>query len=273
MAAICADCRTANRDGAKFCKGCGHRIRIAPPDNPAESRSDLDEDWPATQRMSMRHELDHVDDLPLSPESRTPFPPAPPRGGGWEANSDSSPSTKVAGATKTGTNRIGVWTLLTAMIVGGGWYAYSSRIINGPANIPSPAAVVLPAPAPVIAAPEPAPAELLPPPLTGLEIVQPQATPAKPAVTPPKTRKAASVRVAPPPPVVTQPVAPASPPAPEPVAPANPQTACDGLNFFARARCMAAQCAKADYKAHPQCEPVRRQQQIDEEKRNPSLLN
>ena len=36
---------------------------------------------------------------------------------------------------------------------------------------------------------------------------------------------------------------------------------------------MAGQCAKADYKAHAQCEAVRRQQQIDEEKRNPTMLN
>jgi len=36
---------------------------------------------------------------------------------------------------------------------------------------------------------------------------------------------------------------------------------------------MAAQCAKPEFSAHAQCDAVRRQQQIEEEKRNPSLLN
>jgi hypothetical protein len=36
---------------------------------------------------------------------------------------------------------------------------------------------------------------------------------------------------------------------------------------------MVAQCAKAEFRASAQCAAVRRQQQIDEEKRNPSLLN
>jgi hypothetical protein len=172
----------------------------------------------------------------------------------------------------TGTNRIATLSLLTAMILGGGWYAYSSRFINNPANIPNPLPVVEPTRAPVNPAPEQIPAELSPPPQAVPEIVPPQATPAKPPVTAPKARKAAPARIATPPPAVAQPVAPAPVPASEPVGPANPQTACDGLNFFARARCMATQCAKADYKAHPRCDAVRRQQQIDEEKRNPSLI-
>jgi len=36
---------------------------------------------------------------------------------------------------------------------------------------------------------------------------------------------------------------------------------------------MAAQCARAEFAAHAQCEPVRRQQRIDEEKRNPLYAN
>jgi len=270
MAAICADCRTANRDGAKFCKGCGHRLKLAPPIDAAETRSDVDDDWPATQRMSMRHELDRVDDLPPSPESRAPSQRTPPKSGDRRPNSESAPSTRAAATRKNATNRIGAWRLLTAiMIVGGGWYAYNLRTIKSPASIPSPAPVVQPAPPPVIPAPEHAPVELSSP---EPQVAPPQAAPEMPAVTPPKKRKAAPARIATPPPAVAQPVAPAPAPAPEPAAPANPRTACDGLNFFARARCMAAQCARADYKAHPQCDAVRRQQQIDEEKRNPSLI-
>jgi hypothetical protein len=36
---------------------------------------------------------------------------------------------------------------------------------------------------------------------------------------------------------------------------------------------MAAQCAKPENRAQAQCDAVRRQQQVDEEKRNPSLAN
>ncbi|WP_068676687.1 MULTISPECIES: hypothetical protein [unclassified Variovorax] len=59
----------------------------------------------------------------------------------------------------------------------------------------------------------------------------------------------------------------------EPVAPPNPGVACAGQGFFGRTRCMVAQCARAEYRTHAQCDAVRRQQQIDEEKRNPSLAN
>jgi hypothetical protein len=59
----------------------------------------------------------------------------------------------------------------------------------------------------------------------------------------------------------------------EPAAPPNPDAACAGQGFFGRTRCMVAQCAKAEYRTHGQCDAVRRQQQIDEEKRNPSLAN
>lgn len=53
----------------------------------------------------------------------------------------------------------------------------------------------------------------------------------------------------------------------------DPSAACSGLNFFSAARCMAAQCLKPAFKPHPQCEAVRRQQQLEEEKRNPILAN
>ena len=46
-----------------------------------------------------------------------------------------------------------------------------------------------------------------------------------------------------------------------------------GLNFIARAQCMVTQCARPEFKATAPCDAVRRQQQIEEEKRNPTLLN
>ncbi|MFS2053993.1 hypothetical protein ACEN8K_34725, partial [Variovorax sp. CT11-76] len=61
---------------------------------------------------------------------------------------------------------------------------------------------------------------------------------------------------------------------PEPhAAPADPQSQCGDRNFIARAQCMAAQCAKPEFRGHAQCEAVRRQQQLEEEKRNPTLAN
>ena len=65
----------------------------------------------------------------------------------------------------------------------------------------------------------------------------------------------------------------APPSSPAPAAPADPQALCSDRNFIAKAQCMAAQCLKPEYKPHAQCEAVRRQQRIDEEKRNPSLMN
>jgi hypothetical protein len=60
---------------------------------------------------------------------------------------------------------------------------------------------------------------------------------------------------------------------PEPAAPASPESACAGKGFFARQRCLVELCAQPAYQSNTQCTPVRRQQQIEEEKRDPSKLN
>ena len=92
--------------------------------------------------------------------------------------------------------------------------------------------------------------------------------PVPPAV--PKSRKPAPA----PAPVAALPAAAPEEPAPPPLAtPPSPQSQCAGLNFFARAQCLAAQCAKPELKSDAQCEAVRRQQRIEEERRNPTLLN
>lgn len=71
------------------------------------------------------------------------------------------------------------------------------------------------------------------------------------------------------------PAATAAAPAPSqaPSAPTDPLAICGDRNFIAKAQCMAAQCLKPEYKPHAQCEAVRRQQRIEEEKRNPTLVN
>jgi hypothetical protein len=200
--------------------------------------------------------------------------------------------------------RLGTWSVLIAVVllVAVGWgYVYNSRNSAVPpvakefaAPVPVETAVTTPvetvvttpvetvvappvetvvAPPPVAQVAEPAEPVQIAPALPSM-VEPPPAEPVKPvAVAPPKPRKRTpAVALAAPTPVALAPE-PAPPPAPQPVALATPQSQCAGLNFFARAQCMAAQCAKADYKAHAQCEAVRRQQQIDEEKRNPTLLN
>jgi hypothetical protein len=62
-------------------------------------------------------------------------------------------------------------------------------------------------------------------------------------------------------------------PQPAAAGPADPMSACGDRNFIAKAQCMAAQCLKPEFKPHAQCEAVRRQQRIEEEKRNPTLVN
>jgi hypothetical protein len=49
----------------------------------------------------------------------------------------------------------------------------------------------------------------------------------------------------------------------------EPESACKALNFIARSQCMAAQCLRREFRSHAQCEAVRRQQRLEEEKRNP----
>lgn len=73
-------------------------------------------------------------------------------------------------------------------------------------------------------------------------------------------------------PMPPRPATAASPPAPS-SGPADPQSACAGRNFIATAQCMAVQCGRAEFASHPQCAAVRRQQRLEEERRNPTLVN
>jgi len=205
-----------------------------------------------------------------------------------------SPSSSRLSSSRTRGNRskalgVGFSVLVVGLAAGGAWW-YAVRGDNtpppveaaasvpavakpAPAAIAEPAAVATPpAPAAVATAPAPEPSPVITgyasPPPTHAEVAPPARPPV--AVTP-KPRKAAvaAAPVAPPPPPVV--VAEAAPPPPAP--PANPQTACEGRNFIAMALCMAEQCGKAEFKATAQCEAVRAQQRIEDEKRNPSLIN
>lgn len=174
---------------------------------------------------------------------------------------------------------LGLLVVALVMIVAG-WYGYGTR--KAPAAVEDAAPPVsepAAAPAPVVtpaAEPPPSASQAAEPPAPVLEA---EASPAPTATaTTPKTaakpRKQAAV-AAPPSsaPEAPAPAVAAVPPPPAPAAPAEPQAMCGDRNFIAKAQCMASQCLKPEYKAHAQCEAVRRQQRIEEEKRNPTLIN
>ncbi|MDN6882807.1 zinc ribbon domain-containing protein [Variovorax sp. CAN2819] len=177
---------------------------------------------------------------------------------------------------------VGLLVMAVAMIVAG-WSGYGTRKTAPTAEEIAPPAAEVPAPvaAPLAAEPPPsAPAE------PAAMDAQPadQAAPAAPAeaapaASPPPKPPAKQARKQPAAAAAPQPAAEAPPPVavpappPAPAAPAEPAAMCGDRNFIARAQCMAAQCLKPEYKAHAQCEAVRRQQRIEEEKRNPTLIN
>ncbi len=291
MALICVACRTENRDAAKFCRGCGGRLVSLPPRSAAEAEA-LDDAWGATVVA------------PLD-DGRSP----PPRARLQSARASRPSALHTASAEPSSRphrldiappprDRSVFWVLLAAaaiVVATGGLYVY-----RGLHRKPAPVAVQTqtqePAAAPPsmpASAPEPAalpvaasvtPAEALPaeaPPAEEAAPTVPAQTASAPAVaaapapTPArKPRKAASAAAPPaaPPPVTAAPVVPVAPPtAPvEAPAPADPGQACAGRNFIATAQCLAAQCARPEFGAHARCDDVRRQQRIDEEKRNPT---
>lgn len=221
---------------------------------------------------------------------RPPSPPREPR-----VKKASRPRTsRPAGAEVRKRSRVRdilLWLVLLAvglLMIVAGWYGYGKDKPDeevevaapavssaAPAAVPTPPVPVSEAPA---AAPEPPPAQPSAAETTPVAPVPATSAGASPkplsAAAAAKARKAASA--APSQPGAPEPApttAAVSPPAPSAAAPADPQSACADRNFIAKAQCMAAQCLKAEYKPHAQCEAVRRQQRIEEEKRNPTLVN
>jgi hypothetical protein len=327
MTQVCADCRTANREGGKFCLGCGRRLVpvAALKSTPASEGAD---EWPATQRLPL--------DFAELQASRNPPPAAPRRA--VAATLTASSAARVAlppppprppagrGSASTGRRSVPgssgyrnfVLGLLLALVLAAaaGWYWLELRkpevasVVPESVAVPAVPALLVPgsgastpaspAPAAPAAASEAnaAAAAATPAgsvqPATSSETAAPpsptspsESTPAADApstsspaasATPPAKPTAAAARkprkpATPPAPAAAAPAtapAPEAPPAPAPVAAASPQSQCGDLNFFSRSRCMVSQCARPEFRNHAQCEAVRRQQQIEEEKRNPT---
>jgi hypothetical protein len=330
MALECASCRTQNRDGAKFCKGCGHRlVAVAGVANDGVAPAG----WPITDRMPLPPAMERssaaADETTVAigrspaPPSRVPTRPAtlPPSPPPVRAPNMASRPAALSAPMRPRRSRAlwgGLALLLVALAAGAGYMqsrrdAVTPAVSQTPAAAgpiatapPAPAPVEAPAapvrvssPAPIPESPPPAPAEVPGPAPQPTAIAEPPAAaspsvkaeartkpappPAsKPAPAPaPRTAVAAALKPRKAPPAAPTP-APQPAPTPgavvaaapaEPVAPPSPDAACAGQGFFGRSRCMVAQCAKPELRASAQCEAVRRQQQIDEEKRNPSLAN
>ena len=220
---------------------------------------------------------------------RVPAPPATPQG--LESNWAPSPARvkkprvkirKPAPVDRPPRKRaillwVGLLLLAVAMIVAG-WSGYGTR--KAPAAVEEaapPAAAPAPvAPPPAAEPPPPPPAEPAAADAQAAEQPAPtaEAAPAPSAPKPAaKPRKQATAAAPIPPAAEPAPPAAAPAPPPAPAAPAEPAAMCGDRNFIAKAQCMAAQCLKPEYKAHAQCEAVRRQQRLEEEKRNPTLIN
>jgi cytoskeletal protein RodZ len=173
---------------------------------------------------------------------------------------------------------LGLLVVAVVMIVAG-WYGYGTRKASEPVEeVPPPVSAPVPAPAAAPPAAEQAPAEPVAPEAPAVEPPTAETSPPAPvaAAKPAPAAKPRKQANAVPQLAASEAPAPAvaaAPPPPVPAAPSDPQAMCGDRNFIAKAQCMAAQCLKPEYKTHAQCEAVRRQQRIEEEKRNPTLIN
>jgi hypothetical protein len=310
MALICPICSTENREGANFCRSCGVTLSAtAAPPIPPPPPGPADREWATTAPAQLRAPTIPAPlfdpDEPVVLRGFFGNTSAATSGGektvimapGQRPPSPRSSSSRSERAERKRTRIkvprppepaepplraralwlwLGLLAVAVVMIVAG-WYGYGTRKATEAVEAPPPVAAPAPAVAPPVVEP-PAPAA---PAAAETPSVEPSAADAAP--TPPvaaakpapaaKLKKQANAAPQAGTPEAPAPATAAAPPAPVPAASADPQSICGDRNFIAKAQCMAAQCLKPEYKAHAQCEAVRRQQRIEEEKRNPTLLN
>jgi hypothetical protein len=266
MGVTCPACGTENRSVAKFCIEC---IASLPTVFAAtEIQPHLRPVPPSNLRTTFVREPGIQGEAALLPPRSSGFIAAAAAPAGSPAASTSSMTQALqlqSGPRRAVDGRKGLWVSVAAfaiaLVIGAaGWlvagagglyiYAFGHSGANG-----EPEAAALTSRVAVAASPAPAPAPASASASAPASTAAPTAAPIRAAARPPAT---------------------ASAPLQTPVRPAtskDPNTQCTGLGFFAASRCMAAQCAKADYSAHPACTAVRQQQRLMEEKRNPSMAN
>lgn len=267
MTLLCGACNTENRDAAKFCKGCGRKIAQA---------------WPqAVQAVAAGAGEATLSLGAVATVQEAARSPAPVR----EAPAG-LPEPTIPQPARIGNGRwiAGLAFGVAVLVLGAAWWGLQNRnnlqiaepavapaATSDPASKPAPAAEVTAAPPLPVA---PAAAPVVNSETVLLETTAPATSPVAETTQPAaaKPRKPAAKKQAPQAPApVVEVATPAPPaPAPEPVRIPTPQEACAGRNFIARAQCLAEQCGRADMANNSQCEAVRRQQRIEEERRNPT---
>ncbi|MGJ7494204.1 hypothetical protein ACSFA8_03935 [Variovorax sp. RT4R15] len=253
MALICSACGTENRAVAKFCIEC---IGVLQPD------------FEPTKVVPLRPSGERSTTLLGMPSALAAFASSAPASA--PASAMAPRPVPAAGKSRDSAEpRKGLWLSLAAfaltLVIGaagwvvagaGGWYIYSSSSTAEDAAPP-----VAAAPAAAVAPVAIAPAAVAP------AAVAPAAV--APAAVAPAARVASAEDAA-----VATTTRPAAPPSkPRVVATGDPGTSCASLGFIARSQCMAARCAKGEYRAQPACRAVVAQQRLMEEKRNPTLAN
>ena len=231
MALICPQCKTKNRSAAKFCIECIGTLPTAFASADAPRASAANSLFGFMRRAEQSQGPAAVGAAPAVAEAAQTFSK-----GMWVSIAALSVALIVGAAG---------WLVAGA----GGWYLYTA----GKAQVH--------------------PVRTDPSAQTEQRAASPAATAEAPAmVTEPQTEK---VQLAPkkaPDPVraTSEPAQAKSVKAPRSAATTAPGQACSGMNFVVAARCMAAQCEKAEFRAHAQCTAVRRQQLLEEQKRNPA---
>lgn len=257
MTVLCGACSAENRDAAKFCKGCGRKIAQAwPQATPVATGAGAAALLQGSPALAPRAAAKRAE----AEKELTPMP-APPRA-----------------RISNGRWIVGMGLGVVLLVLAAAWWGHR----NKSQEIAEPAAATVDAatnPMPAAESTAPASASAAPASPSPFAPLEPankaEAAPVSQAAPPAssKQRKSeAKKQAAPPAAPAVEAAAPASlPPAPEPVRAPTPQESCAGRNFVARAQCMAEQCARPDVARHPQCEAVRQQQRIEEEKRNPTM--
>lgn len=268
MTVLCGACGAENRDAAKFCKGCGRKIAQA---------------WPQPAAATLGAvEAALVMGSAAAAPAATAAPTAQARMPSWAVDELRPAPAPLRPRIGNGRWIVALGLLVGLLVLAAAWWGHRNRSLEiakpaatqGEHQAAAPAPAPVPALAPVLPAQaaQPAAGASSPPVIAERVELAPSEPVAAAAV---KPRKAPAKKQPAPPaaPVVEAALPAASAPAPAPARSPSPQESCGSLNFIARAQCMAAQCARPELAVHAQCEAVRRQQRLEEEKRNPTMAN